>query len=455
MIITNGTLITWNTDDDVLPGYGVRIEGGIIREIAPSHELEANYPDDDRLDARGQLVMPGNICAHTHFYGAYARGLAIPGPAPANFPQILWRLWWPLDKALDADTVRLSALVSLIDAVKHGTTTLFDHHASPNFIDGSLDVIAKAVDQAGLRAVLCYEVTDRDGIDKAEAGIAENVRFINASLNRPRVRGTFGLHASLSVGDSTLRKSVAAIPSEAGFHIHVAEHEADEQHSLKTFGKRVVHRLHDAGILGKKTMLAHCVHIDAEEREIVQASESWVTHQPRSNMNNAVGAMAFDEMLQKWMRVTLGNDGFSNNMWAEWKAAYFLHKVVNRDPRRANGLWVKEVAVENNAKLAHAFFPERPIGQLITGAAADIIFVEYHPFTPLTSDNLPWHIIFGFESSMVTMTMCDGIVLMQDRQLLTLDEQSIVDEALALAPRVWEKYEANVKAVLNKTESTS
>ncbi len=450
MLITNGTLVTWNPDEELLPHYGLRIEGGIIREIAPSAELEANYPDEERLDAGGQLVMPGNICAHTHFYGAYSRGMAIPGPAPMNFPQILWRLWWPLDKALDEDAVRMSALVSLVDAVKHGTTTLFDHHASPNFIDGSLDVIARAVDQAGLRAVLCYEVSDRDGVEKAEAGIAENARFINASRSRPRIRGTFGLHASLSVSDETLAKAVAAKPADSGFHIHVAEHEADQQHSTQKYGKRVVPRLRDAGILGKKTILAHCVHIDAEERDIVHDSESWITHQPRSNMNNAVGAMAFDEMLQKWMRVGLGNDGFSNNMWAEWKAAYFLHKVVHRDPRRANGLWVKEVAVENNARLARLFFPERPIGQLIQGATADIIFVDYHPFTPLTAGNLPWHIIFGFESSMVTMTMCDGVVLMKDRQLLLLDEAAIAQEALALAPQVWERYEANARMVINK-----
>jgi putative selenium metabolism protein SsnA len=452
MLITNGTLVTWNPDDDLLTNYGLRIEGGIIREIASSLELEANYPDEERLDARGQLVMPGNICAHTHFYGAYARGLAIPGPAPINFPQILWRLWWPLDKALDKEAVRMSALVSLVDAVKHGTTTLFDHHASPGFIDGSLDVIADAVDQAGLRAVLCYEVSDRDGIAKAEAGIAENVRFINASRGRPRVRGTFGLHAGLSVSDETLKKSVEAKPGDVGFHIHVAEHEADEQYSIQKYGKRVVHRLRDEGILGKKTILAHCVHIDGQEREIIHASESWVSHQPRSNMNNGVGAMAFDEMLQKWMQVALGNDGFSNNMWAEWKAAYLLHKVVNRDPRRANGLWVKEVAVENNAKLARLYFPERPIGQLIQGAVADIIFVDYHPFTPLTSGNIPWHILFGFESSMVTMTMCDGVVLMKDRQLLMLDEAAIAEEALALAPQVWERYEANVKAAISKEQ---
>jgi putative selenium metabolism protein SsnA len=450
MLITNGTLITWNPDGAILHNYGLRIDDGVIREIAQSIELEALYPDEERIDARGQLVMPGNICAHTHFYGAYARGLAIPGPAPENFPQILRRLWWPLDRSLDEDAVRMSALVSLVDAVKHGTTTLFDHHASPNFIEGSLDVIADAVDQAGLRAVLCYEVTDRDGTDKAEAGIAENVRFIKASRNRARVRGMFGLHAGLSLGDETLKKCVDAKPPETGFHIHVAEHEADEQRSLQLHGKRVVQRLHDLGILGKRTILAHCVHINESERALIQETKSWITHQPRSNMNNAVGTMAFDELLQRWMQVGLGNDGFSNNMWEEWKAAYLLHKIVHRDPRRANGLWVKEAAIENNAKLAHLFFPKRPIGQLMVGAVADLIFVDYHPFTPMTSGNLPWHIIFGFEASMVTLTMCAGVVLMKDRQLLTLDEKAIAEEALAFAPEVWARYEANVKATLKK-----
>jgi putative selenium metabolism protein SsnA len=445
MLITNGTLITWNPDGDILRDYALRIQEGVIREIAPSPELEARYPDEERLDARGQFVMPGNICAHTHFYGAYARGLAIPGAAPASFPQILLRLWWPLDKALDKDTIRTSALVSLVDAIKHGTTTLFDHHASPNFIDGSLDVISRAVDKAGLRAVLCYEVSDRDGFDKAEAGIAENVRFINSSRNHPRVRGTFGLHASLTIGDATLRKCVSAKPSDAGFHIHVAEHEVDQEESLRKYGKRVVQRLHESGVLeGGKTIAAHCVHIDDNEVTLLQ-NNNWVTHQPRSNMNNGVGIMPFDKMMERWVRVCFGNDGFSNNMWAEWKTAYLLHKVATRDPRRASGLWIKEAAVENNAKLAHTFFPKHPIGQLITGAVADIIFVDYHPYTPVTPDNLPWHILFGFESSMVTMTMCDGVVLMKDRQLLTLDEAAVAEEAMAFSARVWDRYEANIK----------
>ena len=442
MLITNATLVTWTAEQGILTDHAVYIEDGVIGAIGRTRDLIERYPEAERIDARGQLVMPGNICAHTHFYGAYSRGLAIPGDAPKDFPEILSRLWWNLDKALDEDSVRMSALVCLVDAIKHGTTTLIDHHASPNFIDGSLDAIADAVDQAGLRAVLCYEVTDRDGQEKAEAGIAENVRFINDSKSHARVRGTFGLHASLSLSDETLRKCVDANPDGEGFHLHVAEHEADEDDSLAKYGKRVIDRLNEFGMLGDKTIAAHCVHVDERERAILRDSGTWVSHQPRSNMNNAVGAMAFDTMAAEGIKLCLGNDGFSNNMWADWKAAYFLHKAANRDPRRANGAEIARAAVFNNARLVERFFTGDTIGHLFEGARADMMFVDYHPFTPLTPGNLPWHILFGFEASMVTTTIADGNILMLARQLLTLDERSIAEEAQALAPQVWERFAA-------------
>jgi cytosine/adenosine deaminase-related metal-dependent hydrolase len=308
-------------------------------------------------------------------------------------------------------------------------------------------VIADVVDWAELRAVLCYEVTDRDGDEKMQAGIAENVRFITNN-EHPLIKGTFGLHASLTLTDQALRACVDACPENIGFHVHVAEHEADEEDSVRRSGKRVVERLYDYGIWGNKTIAAHCVHINDAERQILQDTETWISHQPRSNMNNAVGAMAFDEMMEQGMNICLGNDGFSNNMWEEWKTAYLLHKVVNRDPRRANGAEVAKMAAYNNARLAERFFPGTRLGTLAEGASADIIFVDYHPYTPLTDGNLPWHILFGFEASMVTTTMVDGNILMRDRQLLTLDESAIAEEALALAPKVWERYRANVSAVL-------
>ncbi len=449
MLITNATLITWENPNRVIENGAVLIEGDVIRDVGASSDLEARYPDAERLDAGGQLAMPGGICAHTHFYGAYARGMAIPGPAPKNFPEILQRLWWPLDKALDEESVRFSALVCLVDAIKHGTTTLIDHHASPNFIDGSLDVIADAVDEAGLRAVLCYEVTDRDGPAKAQAGIAENVRFLRAAADRPLVGATFGLHASMTLSDETLEAcAAAAVGLDTGFHIHVAEHEADEEDSLSKYGERIAHRLARLGILGPKTIVAHGVHVDAAERAVLKESGTWVSHQPRSNMNNAVGAAAIDTMLAEGIPLALGNDGFTNNMWAEWKAAYLLHKVANRDPRMAQGDAIARMATDHNARLAEVFFPGQTIGQLAPGAVADVILVDYRPFTPLTAGNAPWHILFGFESSMVTTTIVAGRVLMRDRRLLTLDEVAIAGAAQAYAPKVWERYNHFVQQVL-------
>ncbi len=442
MLITNGTLVTWD-ERGILDDQALYIEGGAIRAIGRTRDLIARYPQAERIDAGGQLVMPGNICAHTHFYGAYARGMAIPGDPPADFPAILKRLWWNLDKALDKDSIRLSALVSLVDAIKHGTTTLIDHHASPNFIDGSLDVIADAVDQAGARAVLCYEVSDRDGREKSDAGIAENLRFIKANKVRPRIGATFGLHASLTLSDETLRRCADARASaDGGFHIHVAEHEVDQLDSLQRSGVRVVHRLDHYGILGSQTISAHCVHVDESELDKLAETGTWITHQPRSNMNNGVGAAAFDTMMARGMNLCLGNDGMGNAMWAEWKAAYLLHKLAHRDPRRANGAAVARMAVENNTRLLDVFFPGAQVGLLVEGAPADLIFVDYHPFTPLTAGNLAWHIVFGFEASMVTTTMVDGRILMRDRKLTTLDEGAIAHEALALAPGVWERYNA-------------
>lgn len=443
-LITNGRIVTWSDPNEIIENGGMLVEDGRIAKIGDSAELIAAHPDLEQLDAGNQLVMPGNICAHTHFYGAFARGMAIPGAPPKDFPDILERLWWRLDRALlDLDT-EYSALVCLVDAIKHGTTTLVDHHASPSALNNSLDMIADAVEMAGVRAALCYEVTDRNGPEEAEAGIGENVRFLHSlkERNSDLLAGTFGLHAALSLSDETLANCVAAAANlNTGFHIHVAEHEVDEYDSLFKYGQRVVPRLAEAGILGPKSIVAHAVHVDAVEKNILRETGSWVTHQPRSNMNNAVGAADIEGMLRLGIPVCLGNDGFSNNMWAEWKMAYLMHKQVHRDPRRVNGMDIVQMAITNNTALANMFWPGKKIGRLVEGAAADIIFVDYHATTPLSAGNLPWHIIFGFESSLVTSTMVAGKLLMHNRELLTLDEAEITERSRQLAAEVWQRYE--------------
>lgn len=444
MIITNAKIITWEKRNRILGDHAIYIDQDKIREVAPQKKLLQKYPAEQIVDADSQFVMPGNICAHTHFYGAYSRGLSIPGSAPRDFLEILQKLWWPLDKSLDGEAIRYSALVCMIDAIMHGTTTLIDHHASPNHIDGSLDIIAEAAAETGLRIATCYEITDRDGPEKAYAGIKENIRFQKKTeKNRlNRIAAMVGLHASLTLSDETLTVAREATPGGVGFHIHVAEHQSDEYDSLNKSGLRVVDRLHRHGILGDKTIAAHGVHTDAREIELLADTATWVTHQPRSNMNNAVGMAEVESMLRAGIQVCLGNDGFSNAMWEEWKSAYLAHKLWHKDPRRVSGYDLAEMAIYNNAALASKIFYGQEIGVIKEGAQADIIFVRYHPFTPMTPENIPWHILFGFQESMISATMVDGVFLMKDHEIPHLDVESISRKALEVSNDVWQKFNA-------------
>jgi putative selenium metabolism protein SsnA len=441
MLITNGTVLTMGDDPRVIPGGALYLEEDTIVEVGSSADLTAKHRHEEILDARGKLIMPGLICGHTHFYGAFARGMAIPGKPAENFIQILQKLWWKVDRALTLEDCQYSTLVALADAIRHGTTTLIDHHASPNAIDGSLDAVANAVKQAGVRAALCYEVTDRNGDEGAKAGIAENIRFIRQlqAHPHPRLAASFGLHAAFTVSDTTLERCTQeAQGMDVGFHIHVAEDKADQADSLKKYGTRVLERLEKRGILGPKSIAVHCVHIDAYEMDALRATQTHVTHQPRSNMNNAVGVADVTGMLKRGINVALGNDGFSNNMFTEIHTAYLLHKINARDPRAMPGDVVAQIAFTNNTKLGRTFWSQ-PVGVLEPGAFADIILLDYYPYTPITDGNFPWHIVFGIDGSQVTHTIVGGKLLMKDRELLTLDEEAIASQAKELAKRVWRR----------------
>ncbi len=445
MLIHNATVITFDAQNLILQDGAVRFINATIDAVGDSRTLLQQFPEEERWDARGLVLMPGQICAHTHFYGAFARGMYIPGPPAKDFPEILANLWWRLDKALDLDGVQSSAEVCLVDAIRNGTTTLIDHHASQRSIDGSLDVIAEAVGRSGLRAALCYEVTDRDGTDAAAAGIRENIRFLQEVKRRKqdekrsdaaRIGATFGLHASMTLSDETLAACAAAATR---FHVHVAEHPSDEYDSVTRSGKRVVERLHSFDITGPESIMAHCIHIDAWEMARLRQTETFVTHQPRSNMNNAVGAAAVDAMLRGGIKLCLGNDGFSNDMFAEMKAADLLQKVMNHDPRYLGADKVTQMAVQHNRQLAATFF-DQPVGIITPGAYADLILLDYFPTTPLSPDNLPWHILFGVSGGHVHSTIVHGQTLMKNRELLTMDEAVISARSRAVAKATWERY---------------
>src|SRR5258708_8278569 len=297
MLIGNGTVVTLGAQNQLIEQGAVLVRDSRIAGFDTDATLRRQRPDAEYIDAHGGLIMPGFLCTHTHFYGAFARCVTIQGEPPRNFSEILERLWWRLDKLLTLEDTRASAEMFMADAIRHGTTCVVDHHASPNAIDGSLDVIADVVEQAGIRACLAYEVSDRDGPAVVTDGMRENERFIQSLRAERRqqagagmIAASYGLHASFTLSAATLERCAAGGANlGVGFHIHVAEDISDERDSMSRYGTRVVDRLAAARILGPHSIAAHCVHVRSGEIGRLAETHTGIVHNPRSNMNNAVG----------------------------------------------------------------------------------------------------------------------------------------------------------------------
>jgi putative selenium metabolism protein SsnA len=432
-LVGNGTVFTLGEPGQVLTDGGVLIEGDTIAAVGPTSDLAPLA--DEVLDVGGRLILPGLICAHHHLYSTFACGMPF---APAtNFVQVLENLWWKLDRALDTDDVYYSAMIPLARCIASGTTTLIDHHASPSAIEGSLSSIGDAVAQAGIRASLCYEVTDRNGLDGAAAGIAENAAWLDRCADGDgKLHGLVGVHAAMTVCEETLRGCVElARERGVGLHIHVAEDRADQDHSLERYGVRVVERLHRAGALGPQTLAVHCVHVDPREIALLAETGTIVIHNPQSNMNNAVGCAAVPALLAAGVRVGLGTDGMTSDMLEEARASLFVRHHAAGDPSVGFGDTVR-MLFQENARIASQLFG-RTLGVLAPGAAADVIVSDYRPFTPATPDNVYGHILFGAAAERVDTTICAGEVLMQNGEIDTIDLAEIAREAAARTPATW------------------
>jgi putative selenium metabolism protein SsnA len=429
-LIGPATVITVDRAGTVLKAGGVVVGGGTILAVGAFADLEAAFPEAVWCDAGGRTLMPGLINAHAHFYGIFARGITLKDLPPRTFREVLERLWWRLDKALDHEGVYLSALLGGVAALRAGCTTVVDHHASPNCIDGSLDQVALAMDTLGLRACLCYEVSDRDGAERAAAGVAENLRFARSLAGGGRLAARFGLHASFTVGAESL---AAARRAEAdlgvGFHIHCAEGPEDGQ---------AVRRLHEAGILGERSILAHCVHVTEPDIALLAASGTWVSHQPHSNMGNAVGWARVLAMRQAGVRTALGTDGYTWDLLESMRTAAVLHSHQAGEPGAGVGEFA-EILMRGNAALASAIFG-RKIGALEPGAAADLLLLDYYPPTPLTAANLPWHMQFGMASPQVHMVWVDGARVYTRGRVGLLEEADLARLAQDAAGPIWERF---------------
>jgi putative selenium metabolism protein SsnA len=439
LLISGGTVATLGAANRVLDNHDVICRGGTIAVIAPHGGTTG--PFDRVIDARGKLVLPGFINAHMHFYSALVRGLGKAQPS-SSFVEVLEHLWWRLDRQLDLEDCYYSALVVLIDAIRHGTTTLIDHHASPHAVRGSLARIADAVELAGVRSSLCYELSDRDGQTIADEGIAENVEFLKRCQGgrESHLRALFGLHAAFTLSEATLARAAAAgAELGAGFHVHVAEAESDQEHSVREHGARVVERLASHGILGTRSIAAHCVHVSTREMELLAETGTAVIHNPQSNMNNAVGVADVLALGQHGVLVGLGTDAMTTNMLEELRAALWVRHLAAANPS-IGFCETAALLVRNNAQIANRHWGGA-LGELSEGKAADLVLIDYYPPTPLDETTFLGHLIFGVSQATVDTTICAGRVLMAGKKLeLELDEAEVAAEARERARALWERF---------------
>jgi putative selenium metabolism protein SsnA len=424
----------------------LRIDGARVVERGAQIEPREG---EEVIDLGGKMVMPGMVCAHTHLYSSLARGMPAPPRVPANFKEILELVWWRLDRALDEETIYWSAVAGALDAARAGTTCLFDHHASPSHITGSLQVVSEAIERVGLRGVLCYEVTDRGGSDERDSGLEENRAFLESvaksstlladhnrqSSSSPQrgemFRAMVGAHASFTLSDSSL-EACAGLMREfgAGLHIHAAEDMCDVEDARSKYGTGVVERLAGFEALNNRTVLAHGIHLDERDIAIAREAGAWFAHNPRSNMNNRVG---YAPVAKFGGRVTLGTDGIGADMFEEARFAFFKA----RDGRAELGAdeWVRALA--NNQRLASASFGTE-LSALDEGATADLIVLDYDSPTPVRAENLAWHFAFGLSSASVESVMVGGRFIIRDKKS-PLDEAALYEQAREASRKLWRK----------------
>ena len=437
LVIGNGKLFTRNDEMPFVENGAVAIEGTKIAAVGETEAIKKQYGDAEFIDAKGGVIMPAFINTHEHIYSAMARGLSIKGYNPKGFLDILDGQWWTIDRHLTLEQTKYSAVETLISCIRNGVTTVFDHHASFGQIGGSLFTIADVAKELGVRACLCYEISDRDGMDKARESVMENAEFIRYALkdDTDMIAGMMGMHAQFTISDATMELAAANKPDEVGYHIHVAEGIEDLHDCLKKYGKRIVDRLMDFNILGEKTLLGHCIYINPHEMDLIKDTNTMVVHNPESNIGNACGCPPTMELVHRGILTGLGTDGYTHDMIESYKVANVLHKHHLCD---ANAAWgeVPKMLFENNAAIANRYF-KTPLGVLKEGAAGDVIVVDYNPPTQLDASNINGHILLGMTGRDVVTTVANGRVLMKDREIKVIDVEEAMAKCREESAKLW------------------
>ena len=440
-LIGNALVVTMDAQRRVLEHTDLLIEDSVISKIGRDLKDKA----DREIDGSGRIVLPGFICGHTHLYGILLRGAPLDIKPTTDFLQILDRVWWKVDSAFVNEDAYASALASCYEFVKSGTTCFADTYSGPGSIEGVLDGIGKGVREVGIRGILAFEATERNSQEEGERGLKENIRFLKALQKKPDelLMGMYSLHASFTLSDELIQKTRAqADELPAPVTIHTSEGLIDVYHNIERYDKRTVERLFDLGILGPDVVLAHCVHVNRDELELIRGSGATVAHNPMSNMNNAVGVAPVTDMYDLGIPVCLGNDGFIFDAIENIRAAFLIHKVHHLDTRVTTPQQVVEMATINGAQV---YGLDDKLGSIEPGKLADLVILHPRPrVTPILPTGVYGYIVYGCTAHDVEQVFVNGELIVENHMVTSVQPERVETTLKQVVPTLWEKLGINI-----------
>lgn len=427
------------TENKITPVFGdITINKGKISSVTkrtPDDVIDVEE-NSSHINAHSRIVTIPNINFHDHFYSRLAKGLAITG-SMENFEEVLKNLWWKLDLALDEEMVKASVQLALLESIKNGVTYIFDHHASPSYISGSLSLIANQIKDFGLRGVVCFEASDRNGEKLSEESIYENIDFCK-NKSDDEVKGLIGLHASFTLNDDTL-KNISGYVKESGtgIHIHLCEDIVDRDRSIKLYGDLPVQRLEKFNLLNDRSIVAHGIHLNKDDYRTLLKNNVALVYNLDSNMNNSVGLPQFLKVPSD-LTILAGTDGMHANM-ARSNKEIFLHHRHQGNSFNESFEWMNR-SYFNQINFVKKFFPD--FTNLMEGDRADLVMWDYVPPAPLHKNNFWGHYLYGLTERRVANVIQNGKLLLKEYNLVDIDESQLNQRIAIQGARLSEKFSA-------------
>jgi cytosine/adenosine deaminase-related metal-dependent hydrolase len=425
----------------VRPAMDIVVRAGVISQVVSTGT--DNHLSNQVVDCHGRVLIPAFANVHHHFYAAFLRGAPGLKVPPRDQRERLEHLVWPYEKTLDRDDVRVAVRFGLLEAVVAGTTMVVDHHVSAGCVDGILNVIAEEISAAGVRAVLCYEITDRDGERIARAGLRETERFLSTvDSYRGQIQAMVGLHAMSTVGPNSLAEAVAIAERHGvGIHLHVGEAIHDNDLSVARYGDRPLARLEQARGLNSQSLLAHAVHVTHDEMLLLARRDVMVAHNPRSNASNGVGTADLAALKEAEITVGIGGDGFTQDIWSELPLMTLLQRQRFHSPLAVPPDSALDVGLKGNAAIIDRLSGWK-VGRIEPSCEADVIMLDGEPTIPITPHNARWHLANGVPGLRVRDVFTSAQPVLTAGRPTTIDEERVRHDMRLRFPVIWERLAA-------------